>query len=507
MNSEDRFKKTLKELIASKEFPFDAANWAQASQMIDAAKERRRGGPFFIAAALLILSGLSAYYFLSGIPEKSSPAQAGRETLAEAAPSAANPVTPEKSFPETIPAQRVETPESKTSSQTAETPDPVPSVAESSAPAEAHAEKIPDTNSYPQNNSVNPVPAPIEAITGIQAPATISMVNPVTTGAPQTQQAESTSETPVANQTASESNKMLSTQLSESSTKSMTPAKSDESISDINPLLSATEPIQTNPAVTTANSGKKEDASPALATLAPDSVKKAEPAKADSPVELLPADNDGGQIGKPKHEPVLASIEAGANYMLGWQNSAGRDAGGFNPLIGVNYFNHINEKMDFSFGLHYTTISNLSFSNYTSRVTRLGFGEESQVTVFTPTKVHYLFVPLRWNYNITPMNTIGVGCNIAYLLTVDSDVESYTESLNTKQNATLSQERGYTQGFKKYDSQVSVFYKRRLYPQLAVNIEFYCGLTDVKDNTFFNSNGFERNSGAKLTLVYNFLKK
>src|ERR1044072_9113698 len=68
MNSEERFKKSLEELLAAKEFSFDAANWEKARQMIDESKSKRRIVPFIIAALLLLFSTLGAYYFLSDAP-------------------------------------------------------------------------------------------------------------------------------------------------------------------------------------------------------------------------------------------------------------------------------------------------------------------------------------------------------------------------------------------------------------------------------------------------------
>ena len=231
------------------------------------------------------------------------------------------------------------------------------------------------------------------------------------------------------------------------------------------------------------------------------------PKNSESSVNEIPADNDQGELGKPKDYPVVFSVEAGASYLFGWQNNGTLDANGFNPVIGLNYFNNFLPKMSLTFGLHYSSVNNLSYSNYTSKVTRLGFGEETKVTVFTPVKVHYLIVPLRFNYNLTPLNTVGIGCNIAYLLNIESEVENYTEKLNSKYNQTLSKTTGYTEGFKQYDTQLALFYKRRLYPNLSLNLEVFYGLTDIKDNTFFKSNVFERNNGMKLTLVYNFIKR
>jgi hypothetical protein len=206
-------------------------------------------------------------------------------------------------------------------------------------------------------------------------------------------------------------------------------------------------------------------------------------------------------------EPVhFISFEAGANYLFGWNNPGKKDANGINPVIGLNYSN-VSKPITFSFGIHYTMVRNLSYSSHSVTTTRYNFGEESDVMVFTPTTMHYLVAPIRISYSIDPKNVFGLGYNVGYLFNLNSNVELYGQKSGQKGNSTILKTSGYTQGFKTIDSQLSVFYRRNLSKDLWLNAEFIYGLTDIKDDKFFNSNVYERNMGVKLTLIYNLFKK
>jgi len=518
MNSEDRFKKSLEELLASKDFSFDAGNWEKAREMIDASKKPRRIVPYILAGTLLLLSLASGVYFLSDVPSATVTPLAN--TSEEIRSNAALPLeksNSETKAPEIKPA--ITTPEPANTPNTLNKPQTI------TTPAPAPVNTLPDTEKKPLEVSDNtvakqPVPeaslpqnnTPVKsAVTNLNLPveevlASFSTDNPVPSKVlsaneePARPLTEKTSPSP--DLSANTSNPPAAQQTPE-----VKKASDENFASAVEPPPAPLNTLETkttepdNTAIVTTNIPESTLQVPATVSL-PDT------ANHDAKLsDLYPEDNDAGQIGKPKEIPVWFSVEAGANYMLGWQNPGTRDASGFNPVIGINYFSNLTPKTTLTFGIHYSTVSKLAFSTYTSKVTRLAMGEESQVTIFTPVTLHYLIWPLRLNYHLTPMNTIGIGCNISYLLNVDSEVETYNEKLNTKYDQNLSKTSGYMGGFKKYDTQVSVFYKRTLHPKLALNLEMYYGLTDIKDNAFFNSNVFERNTGLKLTLVYNFLKK
>ncbi len=199
--------------------------------------------------------------------------------------------------------------------------------------------------------------------------------------------------------------------------------------------------------------------------------------------------------------------EAGAAWLYGWKGPMKRDARGFSPMAGINYMNRLNNRCGLSFGVQYMMVSKLSNSSKTSRVSSYVYGEQSQVTVITPTTLHYLAVPLRIHCYANRNNCFGTGVNLGYLLNVDAKVTSYEETAGVKGAEETIRQGGYTQGFSWYDTQVAVFYRRKINASLALQTEIFFGLTDVKQDTFFGYNNKERNSGVKLSLVYHAFKK
>jgi hypothetical protein len=209
----------------------------------------------------------------------------------------------------------------------------------------------------------------------------------------------------------------------------------------------------------------------------------------------------------PKANTHTISAEGGIAYLAGWNYSGKKDASGYNPLIGLNYSTVIYKKITGTAGINYYSVGGLAYSSKTSKVTSYGLGEKSAVTIVTPTKLHYLGFPVRLSYAINKNHSAGLGCNVGYLLNVSAQTETYLQNFNQITEYKKSKAFGYVQGFKTFDVQLSVFYRRRIYKELSVNAEFIYGLTDAKDNVFFNSAVFERTLGVKCTLIYNIFKK
>lgn len=200
-------------------------------------------------------------------------------------------------------------------------------------------------------------------------------------------------------------------------------------------------------------------------------------------------------------------FEVGAAWNYGWKGAEKRDAQGFSPLFGINYMSRLGKKSSLSFGVDYLQVGNLSNASKTSRVSTYKYGEQSKVTVVTPTTLNYLTAPLRLHYFMNKKSILGVGVNLAYLLNVQSNVVTYDETPGSTQNYSKVKLSGYTQGFSWYDSQLAVFYRRKLYGPLALQVECFLGLTDIKQDVFFGFKAKERNSGLKLSLIYSAYKK
>lgn len=524
MNSEERFKKDLNELLGSKEFAFDEANWEKAKEMIDASKKtRRRPLAYFISGAVFVLSLLTGFYMLL---DNETPV-----AITNAPPLKNKTITkPNSNSP-----QVNQTTDSKTHFQTAKAPvirtevKPNVPLTETSEP-QVKTKDLALTNSEAQVVNVNPAQTKksnmsMPSVTNATLSALLDVKENENETIPNIQPeitpehpSKLIDQEPVAEEKSAPSLNLTLITTSETiavgSTNEPTPLESATIATlaavegDVKELKNETTAV--NNAETELGASLQEDntASEIQPSLKNDSLLKE--STAVSHPTIVAENTDPVYEGvepEPKYQTIRFSIEAGTSYLYGWKNPKNRDANGFNPVFGLNCFNTFSPKLSFSFGLQYTTVNKLSYSNYTSKVIRLKLGEESEVSVYTPVKMHYVIFPLRLNYDFSVKNTLGFGCNAAYLVNLESELETYTEKPNSTEGYNLTKTYGYTQGFKKYDVQASVFYKRRLYPNLSANVEAFFGLTDIKDNDFFKLNAFERNAGVKLTLVYNILKK
>lgn len=200
------------------------------------------------------------------------------------------------------------------------------------------------------------------------------------------------------------------------------------------------------------------------------------------------------------------NFEAGFSYMLGWKNNDGKDADGFNAVVGVNYLSNVHSNYWFGLGIQYNRVGHLESSTKTSKITRYKLGEESQVTSITPNSLHYISAPFKLHYNLNDKNSLGINYTINYLLNVECTVEEYTENILGQSNYSSYTASGYTKGFQLFTSQIGFCYRRQVYKELWLNADFIFGLNDIKENSFFGTNTVERNSGLKLTLTYNLFK-
>ncbi len=464
MNSEKDFKDALKEKLNEKQFQFDESAWEQASQMLDATREekKKRPFPYFLVSGILLFVSVIGFFVLKPT-----------ETVKEI--SSTNTITDASAI-------------KKDERVNAET-------------KEISPEKI----------IANPSPLEKNVNTGSKKEIVENKTVDI-------EKATSVKENSIA------------TKKTNSQQKSREPKTRTKIIT--NPVIAIASKNEENNITATTNTKEPEEykvvvnQTPVTKTkeVVKEHITVAEEIKADElvtlvsllPVNTSPVKEPLAYIELPKtneapnnnvKEPVhFISFEAGANYLFGWNNPGKKDANGINPIVGLNYSN-VNKPITFSFGIHYTMVRNLSYSSHTVTTTRYNFGEESDVMVFTPTTMHYLVAPIRIGYSIDPKNTFGLGYNVGYLLNLNSNVELYAQSAGRKSNSTVLKTSGYTQGFKTLDQQISVFYRRNLSKDLYLNTEFMFGLTDIKDNKFFNSASFERNMGLKITLMYNLFKK
>jgi hypothetical protein len=201
----------------------------------------------------------------------------------------------------------------------------------------------------------------------------------------------------------------------------------------------------------------------------------------------------------------IYSIDAGVNYALGWTNNLVKEANGFNGILGISATHLFNQHWGALLGIQYNSLAHLSYSSYASSNTQLGFGYTTTYTTITPKILYYVAIPIKLQY-LFNKNSISVGANILHLLNTSSTVSTYTQSDFTTSSHATTTKMGYMDGISAWDIQPAVAYRRKIYKGFSVCAEAYYGLIDIKSNSFFGINKFERNSGFKLVLSYSFIK-
>lgn len=198
--------------------------------------------------------------------------------------------------------------------------------------------------------------------------------------------------------------------------------------------------------------------------------------------------------------------ETGTYLNIGWNVNGKHEGFGFNPYFGLSYVFLLSDKTSVTVGAYYYTINRLK-SSKTIKSTEVVFGEVSDVTEITPTRLNYIAVPVRFQYSLSEKEVVTFGASFAYLLDVQSRVKTYHESYNKTENESTYWTGGYREGIRTFNNQLSLGYRRRLYQNLWANAEFLFGLSDIRDNSFFNINKKESAHGLKLSLTYNLVKK
>lgn len=526
----DKFEKDVKNKYGNQEFPFDEQNWEKAAKMIDASRRgKNRGGIFLLSAvALLCTSGL-VYYF--GFSDSTKALQ--KNNLAS------NQI---------MASEKETTTNNAASSENNSVDNTVANSNESSVASSS--DNTPSNQKSDNEATTFKATSEVKNNTSVRNSKTKELVTPSTSEKETNSEPKNEAETSSKTSTASDNNPTNTTStnsktadtkkpmVAKSDVKTVTPpvlgnnTNSQNNTKPVNPTSSLNETGNTNrlgdvadnssTENPTKNSSSVTDSSNTVVTTSVkptkssvvDSVPAMRKSKADSLAAMLPK-GDGVSYAtnvKEKHNAKnILFMEAGTTYLLGWNGGGKTEAGGFNLLAGINFQHYFTGNIAGQIGVQYSTISNLTNSSHTISTVKYDLGVEQDITAIKYQKLHYLVAPVKLTFNAGDKNIFGIGCNVAYLLNSDSKKEKYktysSDPNATKNNLTSTKESGYVQGFNPFDIQVSVAYRRKLYKGLSANAEFFYGLTDTKNNSFFKTNYFDRNVGFKVSLCYDLFKK
>jgi hypothetical protein len=244
------------------------------------------------------------------------------------------------------------------------------------------------------------------------------------------------------------------------------------------------------------DSTKQEEKKLAVA----DSVQKSDSAKAVSQDKSITPALDG-----PANVTFL-SIDAGINGQLGWKNNGITEARGLTPVIGLGITHAFNQTWSVCAGVHYNGIGYLKGDSKTSSFTTYDFGSTTTIITTKPRFLHYISIPLAIQYHFNDKNAILAGGSLSYLLNAKSKVEehvTYVRPIDSLSAAQSSNSDYYAKTFNVFDAAVSIGYRRKISSHFSIAAIANFGLLDIKPNSFFLQNTFERNSGLKVILSYN----
>ena len=202
---------------------------------------------------------------------------------------------------------------------------------------------------------------------------------------------------------------------------------------------------------------------------------------------------------------TIFSLDAGTNYEMGWSYNDTTEGRGFNPVFGIAITHYFNPKWSLYSGIQYGSIAHLKASQKTFSSTTFDFGYNSVDTIVDTKLLYYAVLPIQFHYHFNNKNSIGIGGSVSYLVNTKSNVIINNMSgASSAPTVTQKTEIGYYAGvFNQWDASLAVAYRRRISEKFSISASANYGLIDIKSNSFFSRDKFERNIGFKLILSYN----
>ena len=199
------------------------------------------------------------------------------------------------------------------------------------------------------------------------------------------------------------------------------------------------------------------------------------------------------------------SVELGGGYSFGWKYGDTAQGNGIYPVIGIGYTKSLNEKLSVKTGLQFSTLGNMGSTQFIIKHVNYDFVYNAKDTALTTQRLYYITLPLQIEYKLGKYNAVGVGGTLSYLINSYGKVNVYSISGNTVTPVSSYSQNMDVKGFNKWNASLFLLYKRNISDKFSVYVIPYFGLMDLKNNSFFNENTFERDSGVKLLLSYNIL--
>ncbi|HYV95387.1 MAG TPA: hypothetical protein VE978_26675 [Chitinophagales bacterium] len=459
---ENKFDEILREKFSSKDFPFDEENWERAEKKIDADRKKKK----LWRLAFIFFLGLSAGIAVM-IPFVNHETQSGNKIVSPPTET----IKPGKSLSENANKNDNSSSEPANQNKNAE-------VETKNASAQKNADGNEKYISAKSNSLKNELSIGKESI-----PASAKDINP--------------SETSVSKNKTGKRGSQFSFDSVASSDNVSTPVViSQNVIANANTIHE--NPISENHPGNPQSTNDTSDN--AIVPLIPgDTVKATKDSSVTAFQESAPAEQPQLQNSTCV---TIFSIEAGTTYLFGWQYDVTVEGRGFNPVSGIGVTHFFNTKWAIYTGMQYGSVAHLNVSEKRFTTLILDFGENYVDTTIATKWIHYAVVPLFVQYHFGNKNFIGIGGSVAHLVNTTSDliITKHSDFKDVEQLKTVS--LGYIEGFNSWNASVALAYGRGITGKFRVSAEVHCGLFDIKDNTFFSTQTFERSTGIKLLLSY-----
>ncbi len=488
MNEQEKFDDLLRSKLSERDFPFDETNWDKAEGMIEKSEKKKKYG--FISLVFLagiIVGAAIMYPFIYS-------ANTSNQATNTSAQQNNNAVV--QSQINTVPATT-----SKTKAENLQ-PSPVPNHSVSDSGTHLIVETV--TTQSTGNTKKNKHQKQTTADSSATA---YSYVRPETekskrqkshaTQLANNRTSSSTYTTTPGTSTVTDNNKPVTNQntttANENNTSNNTTQVADAGkTAEQNLNTSAQATTNTNAAQDTANKNQ-------VVTTTANTAKK---------TDSSTSNNSAGSNQPPapvvKYTHTLFSIDAGAGYSLGWMKAGATQGSGISPIIGLSVTHYFNTNISALIGLQYNSLTHVN-TLYSGTTAQYDFGSVTNVTSVTLKTLYYVAMPIKFQYNIDSKNIVALGVNVLYLLNSNSNVVSYNQNYFGTSGYTSSDKMGYTDGINSLDAQITLAYRRKI-QRFTISAEGYYGLLDIENNSFFNNNVFERNSGLRLILSYDIIK-
>ena len=186
------------------------------------------------------------------------------------------------------------------------------------------------------------------------------------------------------------------------------------------------------------------------------------------------------------------------------------------PVVGILAERRINKRFSVSAGIGYSNRSETDGDTKTFSTVYTpsnSFGYTTHILSIATDKLHYLLVPVLFNYN-KGRNSFCTGFTFYKLFDSNNTIKTYDLSYGEVSNLKVSKGNGYYNGYYEFNTDLTFGYGRKILPDLALEFKLNYGLGALKNPNYFDGDHDEddmgksiKNLSAHITLRYTFYRK